>query len=337
MSRKINRSSNEEEDMDSDIGNTNLVRFESGAVALRHSPSSSKLWDKQRYQSLSLAEYSARSAVADVCAAVVSSFFVAIPVCTIDRAIVQSVAGTKPLGEGLKSGFKQIFTQPIQNLAQRSFFMVFGVYAGTYFTANSFESQIQRQEALAAEEEGTASSSNLAWAKFLAVTAVNMSLAVSKDRAFAQMYGTISPSTLPLISWGCWITRDLLTIGAAFSIPKPLAEYLTQGSNPIVSNKHYAGLASQLFPVMLVQLASTPLHLAANDYYNFQSNQPRVVNPATGVVVSGKKTPQERLGLLVREGPKSFVARLGRIAPAFGFGGIYNAKIRNFARAELGL
>lgn len=334
MSRKTTSRSEEEEDADSDIGNTNLVRFESGAVALRHSPSSSRLWDRQRYERLGLAEYSARSAAADACAAVVSSFFVAIPVCTIDRAIVQSVAGTKPLGEGLKVGFKQIFTQPIQNLAQRCFFMVFGVYAGTYFTANSFESQIQRQEAL---EEAASSSSNLAWAKFLAVTAVNMSLAVSKDRAFAQMYGTISPSTLPMISWGCWITRDLLTIGAAFSIPKPLAEYLTQGSNPIVSNKHYAGLASQLFPVMLVQLASTPLHLTANDYYNFQANQPRVVNPATGVVVSGRKTPQERLGLLVREGPKAFVARLGRIAPAFGFGGIYNAKIRGFARAKLGL
>jgi hypothetical protein len=88
------------------------------------------------------------------------------------------------------------------------------------------------------------------------------------------MYGTMAPSSLPLVSWGCWVSRDLLTIGAAFSIPKPLSEFLRQ--NEIIRDRHRAGLVAQLLPVMLVQVVSTPLHLAANDFYNFKSNAPRV-------------------------------------------------------------
>ena len=237
--------------------------------------------------------------------------------------------------------------------------MVWSVYLVTYATANSFDSALEEpvplrrtwsdtgsgepgfalertlnQDILEKEERDR--DATLKWAKFLSVTAANMGAAVAKDRAFARLFGTSAPSRLPLTSWACWVARDLLTVGAAFSLPKPLAAKLAEGEQPLLSER-WAAVAAQLLPVMMVQVVSTPLHLLANDLYNFKRGAPRVVDPATGVLKSGEKTLAERLALLRREGPKSFVARLGRIAPAFGFGGIGNTHTRRFLREKMGL
>jgi len=83
--------------------------------------------------------------------------------------------------------------------------------------------------------------------------------------------------------------------------------------------------------------------VCANDYrcaisfYNFKPGEPRAVDPGTGALRSGQKTPAERMQLLVREGPKTFAARLCRIAPAFGFGGVGNGRVRERARHSMGI
>ena len=338
---------------DNDNNKDFVVRFESG-VAAHFSSSDKRKIQKQlsegplqsKSASASNISYYSRSFLADSISALTASFFVAIPVATIDRAIVQSVAGTVPLEKGLLIGFKEVFMNPIKTITRKSYFMVLGVYTATYLTANLFESTIQRVEDIEYvsskkqtnfkaeigmnEAETEKLIKALQIAKFIGVTAVNMTAAVSKDRAFARRFGTVAPSKLPMISWGCWITRDLLTIGAAFSLPKPLSKYLStsKGENkePIMSEK-WANIAAQLLPVMMVQVFSTPLHLTANDYYNFKKGEPRVFDE-NGKLKSGQKTTKERLDLLIREGPKSFLARLCRIAPAFGFGGIGNKNLR---------
>ena len=77
--------------------------------------------------------------------------------------------------------------------------------------------------------------------------------------------------------------------------------------------KKYVGAASvaQFLSPAAVQLVSTPLHLLGLDLYNRQG-------------VSGG----ERLTRVVRDWMKSSLARMGRIIPAFGVGGVVNTKVR---------
>ena len=340
------------------------LRFESG-VAVEWSPSQPRHAHAHDHAesvgptTKSRLDYRLRSLAADVASASLCSSLVAVPVTVIDRAIVQSVAGTVPLGTGLWNGFAAALRRPGEFLRHPTYRMVWSVYLVTYATANSFDSALEEpvplrrtwsdtgsgepgfalertlnQDILEKEERDR--DATLKWAKFLSVTAANMGAAVAKDRAFARLFGTSAPSRLPLTSWACWVARDLLTVGAAFSLPKPLAAKLAEGEQPLLSER-WAAVAAQLLPVMMVQVVSTPLHLLANDLYNFKRGAPRVVDPATGVLKSGEKTLAERLALLRREGPKSFVARLGRIAPAFGFGGIGNTHTRRFLREKMGL
>jgi hypothetical protein len=62
---------------------------------------------------------------------------------------------------------------------------------------------------------------------------------------------------------------------------------------------------------MAMQCLTTPFHLTALDMYN---------RPDSSNI--------ERAGFVKREYVKSVAARMGRIAPAFGFGGLGNAYLR---------
>lgn len=69
--------------------------------------------------------------------------------------------------------------------------------------------------------------------------------------------------------------------------------------------------AAQFMTPAAVQLVSTPLHLLGLDLYNRQ-----------GVGAN------ERIARVVRDWAKSSFARMGRIIPAFGVGGVVNMKVR---------
>ena len=68
---------------------------------------------------------------------------------------------------------------------------------------------------------------------------------------------------------------------------------------------------------MAVQFISTPLHLLGLDFYN-----------------NKQSTTPKRMGFIAREYAKSTLARIGRIGPAFGVGGVGNAYLRNNLRAR---
>jgi len=63
---------------------------------------------------------------------------------------------------------------------------------------------------------------------------------------------------------------------------------------------------------MAVQLVSTPLHLLGLDLYN-----------------RPKQSTMSRLAFIGREYTKSTLARLCRIGPAFGIGGVSNKFLRD--------
>lgn len=83
-------------------------------------------------------------------------------------------------------------------------------------------------------------------------------------------------------------------------------------------SKGSADLAAQLFCPVVLQLATTPMHLAGLDYYN-----------------RSEATLRDRWDLLKGNYNKSVVARMVRILPAFGFGGVGNKNLRTQYRTWL--
>lgn len=98
-----------------------------------------------------------------------------------------------------------------------------------------------------------------------------------------------------------------MTIFASFNVPPLLAPMLSEEVEKVMSR---ASLAQILAPAA-VQIASTPLHLWGLDLYN---------RPGASF--------GERLRQVGGNWVGSTAARMGRIVPAFGFGGVVNAKVR---------
>ncbi|RQM11951.1 hypothetical protein DD237_007204 [Peronospora effusa] len=151
--------------------------------------------------------------------------------------------------------------------------------------------------------------------KFIGTTAVNMSLCIAKDRAFARMFGVIAPAAFPLASIGLFAVRDSMTCAASFNAPKVLAKKIEDNK---LMDKSNAGTFAQLICPAAVQFISTPLHLLGLDLYNNKGH-----------------TMTQHASLVRREYVKSVLARVGRIGPAFGVGGVGNAYFRNIFRAKL--
>lgn len=98
-----------------------------------------------------------------------------------------------------------------------------------------------------------------------------------------------------------------MTIFASFNLPPLVAPMLSKEVEKVMGR---ASLAQILAPAA-VQVITTPLHLWGLDLYN---------------------RPGASLGDRARQVGKNWVgstaARMGRIVPAFGFGGVVNAKVR---------
>jgi hypothetical protein len=56
-----------------------------------------------------------------------------------------------------------------------------------------------------------------------ASTVVNSSAAMAKDRAFARLFGAGPARSLPAASYALWVSRDVLSTAAIFSLPPMLA------------------------------------------------------------------------------------------------------------------
>lgn len=80
-------------------------------------------------------------------------------------------------------------------------------------------------------------------------------------------------------------------------------------------NRYVSALSiAQFVTPAAVQLVSTPLHLLGLDLYN-----------RPGVHVGGR---DGRAARVLRDWGKSAAARICRIVPAFGVGGVVNTKVR---------
>eukprot|EP01023_Acetabularia_acetabulum_P009994 TRINITY_DN14538_c0_g1_i10.p3 TRINITY_DN14538_c0_g1~~TRINITY_DN14538_c0_g1_i10.p3 ORF type:complete len:285 (+),score=25.38 TRINITY_DN14538_c0_g1_i10:637-1491(+) len=248
-----------------------------------------------------ISQLSQRAAL-DLAAATSAAFLVCPFMMMVDKSVTENASGKRTLTESLlKSAYE--FTRKPWNFYRRpELWMIFGVYSATYFAANFLDSIGDVKK----EEQKTA--------KFLGVTTVNMSASIAKDQAYAQMFGTSVPRALPMTSFGCFVVRDSLTIAAAFTIPKKIANNLHEQYGWSYGTCHT--IAQLLCPVA-VQVVTTPWHLLALDCYNRQ-----------GV------SPVERMRLIRGEVVKSTLARMGRIFPAFGVGGVSNKYFRDSLKGK---
>jgi hypothetical protein len=255
---------------------------------------------------------------ADMVSAGAAGILVAPIITMIDKGIIENASGRNTLGESLKQSAMQVVTKPHRFLASKPFALIFSLYFGTYLTANSIDTASATMKPTQPLQQQTSGTS-----KFVATSSANLALCLYKDNQFTRLFAApgSSPRPVPLPTFALFTVRDCLTIFASFNLPPLLAPALEERMS--VQVKKYVGALSvaQFVTPAAVQLFSTPLHLLGLDLYN-----------RPGVAVGGG---DGRAARVLRDWAKSAAARICRIVPAFGVGGVVNTKVRSNLMGKL--
>ncbi|KAF7502556.1 hypothetical protein GJ744_005495 [Endocarpon pusillum] len=245
------------------------------------------------------------------------------PIVTIiDRSVVHKASTGTSFRNAFLHSLQPLLKAPHHFLVSRPFLLIFALYSSTYFTANAIDTITSTLHAQSPTTVTTGPT------KFLATSAVNMSLSVYKDSHFARMFSATAAtatrsnpatSTIPKISYLLFSLRDSLTIFASFNLPPliaahlgPLSPHLPSLFAPLLSTPSSRTNTAQFLAPALMQLVSTPLHLLGLDMFNRQR----------------RLGAHQRLSRVRRDWGVSALARMGRIVPAFGVGGVVNAAAR---------
>ena len=252
------------------------------------------------------------------------------PVLTvIDKAIAQRAAGTHTLAQSSLQTIQSMISRPAAFARNPAFLYVWAVYASTYTTANSLKTLVEHQEQSSSKTASTQDQNRAALGPmgvFLGTSFANSGASVLKDRAFAFMFSPESASTtiarkVPMASYGLWMSRDLIGVGSSFILPDLIASKLSV-SNP-EDMKRNRDVAQFCVPVA-TQLVAGPLHLLGLDLFN---------RPMQDMPI--KHRLMERVAFLSNGFTAIVGARVARIIPGYGFGGVLNANLRDSWRDYL--
>lgn len=222
---------------------------------------------------------------------------------------MENASGRATLKQSLLNSFKTFITSPQTLLLSKPFGLIFMLYGGTYLCANTLDT---------ATSTLTSRSATLVTAgpeKFAASSAANIGLCLIKDRKFAQLFGTGPPRPVGLPTMTLFALRDCMTIFASFNIPPLLGPQLQKHFDSKEFGVVSGQTAAQFCAPAAIQILSTPMHLLGLDLYN------------RGEKVSWK----DRAQVVWKNWGVSTAARVCRIVPAFGIGGVVNAKVRKNA------
>lgn len=225
------------------------------------------------------------------------------------RAIMENASGRSTLKSSLQLSFKNLLLRPQSLFFSKPFALIFMLYGGTYLTSNTIDT---------ATSTITNRPSTLVTAgtvKFAASSTANISLCVFKDQAFVRMFGPTgaAPRPVPLPSYALFAIRDCMTIFASFNVPPLLGPVLARHMSEEWNKRLSGATAAQFLAPAGIQIFSTPLHLLGLDLYNRHGRE---------------VTWSDRLRIIKKNWAVSSVARMCRIIPAFGVGGVVNAKVR---------
>ncbi|KAF2035313.1 hypothetical protein EK21DRAFT_54848 [Setomelanomma holmii] len=253
---------------------------------------------------------------ADAVAAGSAGALVAPLITIIDKGIMENASGRNTLSESLKQSAKQLLLRPHRFVTSKPFALVLSLYCGTYFTANAIDT------ASSTIHSTPPSSTTAGTSKFLATSSTNLVLCLYKDNKFTQLFGsTGSTRPVPLPTFALFTVRDCLTIFASFNLPPLLAPSFEKHMGDGWKRWMSSASVAQFVTPAAVQLVSTPLHLLGLDLYN-----------RPGVGFGGE---DGRVGRVLRDWAKSAAARVCRIVPAFGVGGVVNMKMRKGLMGKL--
>ncbi|KAF4445122.1 hypothetical protein F53441_10964 [Fusarium austroafricanum] len=258
---------------------------------------------------------------ADFLSAASAASMVAPIIAIIDRSIMENASGANTLANSVKSSLRALFTRPHTILFSKPTALIFCLYGGTYLTANAVDTSFSTVN------NKPASSVTAGTTKFAASSAANIGVCIYKDQVFVRMFGPpgVVPRPVPLASYTLFALRDCLTIFASFNVPPLLGLYLDKRFSEEMKKRVSGLYAAQFLAPAMVQFISTPMHLFGLDLYNRQATGPG------GAVV----TMRDRLDLVRRNWFISSVARICRIVPAFGVGGVVNMKVRKNLMTKL--
>jgi len=237
-----------------------------------------------------------------------AAFLVAPIITVIDKAIMQNASGQKSLGNSLRSSITAFLLRPQSLVFSKPFALICMLYGGTYLTANTLDtitSTVQNKPS-SHVTSGTA--------KFAASSTANVGLCLIKDQSFARLYGPGGPPRpVPFPSYVLFTLRDCMTIFASFNLPPLLGPVISKSMGKELERSLSGQTVAQFVAPAAMQLFSTPLHLLGLDLYNR----------------AGKGTSwDDRWRIIKKNWGVSAVARMCRIVPAFGIGGVVNAKVR---------
>ncbi|KAL6818209.1 hypothetical protein GGI42DRAFT_2037 [Trichoderma sp. SZMC 28013] len=244
---------------------------------------------------------------ADATSAACAGALIAPIITIIDRSIMENASGRNSLAASIRSSLRTLLTRPQALFFSRPCALVFALYAGTYMTANALDT------ASSTLSNRPATSITSGPGKFAASSAANVGLCVYKDQVFVRLFGPPGaiPRPVPLPSYLLFTMRDCLTIFASFNLPPLLAPWVDARLSEQM-RRHVSGLtAAQFMAPASVQLFSTPVHLLGLDLYN---------RPDGGW--------RQRWQVVRSNWLISTAARMCRIIPAFGVGGVVNMKTR---------
>merc|ERR1712107_604136 len=124
--------------------------------------------------------------------------------------------------------------------------------------------------------------------------------------------GSTIKRAVPFSTYGTFLFRDGLIIGAGFILPHLVASKIKSAAE--IDEKNSQKIAQLVTPCAM-QLVITPIHLLGLNFYNMPT-----------------AAPAERIRTVWSTCPESTGIRMFRFLWAYGIGGILNKELTQFAR-----
>lgn len=233
---------------------------------------------------------------------------------------MENASGRAPLSVSIKNSLRNLVLQPHTMLFSKPVALIFAVYGSTYLTANALDT------ATSTLTNKPATHVTSGTAKFAASSATNISMGIYKDQVYARMFGPVGQAVrrVPAASYALFTARDCVTIFASFNVPFLLGPAVSAVLGDELRRRVSGQTVLQFAAPALAQAVTTPMHLLGLDLYN----RPRCAN-------TGLPTWGERWAQVYKNWGISVAARLCRIVPAYGVGGVVNLKVRRSMMEKL--